>query len=306
MRAPAKALAVVALPVVAFLVASVAARDPDGAERSWRSGVSSVAGRATPASTRGIEERPARTERAAPLGPESAARSRAPRVEGAAADAAPTALSDDLDDLEAASVIEDLEARGDADGLLALFRSDESLLRFEALRAYLRLEEPTTAARLTSLLASEKDPCAQALLGEALAAGGDAADAGALARLLADASPSRRLAAAAAIAEIAERAPLAPGLIESTVVTLESLARGEQGFASDATRALAVAGARGVEALARLAADTERPGMALAAAEVLVEVSSPRGRTALEALAVGARDANVRRLAAAYLEVAAR
>ena len=126
--------------------------------------------------------------------------------------------------VEVVAALETLEIRRDAEGLLAFFEQDRTLVRFEALRAYLRLEDPRTTARLVELLEKESDEDAQELLGEALAAGGGASDAASLARLFEDPSPTRRAAAAAATLEIAEREPLPPGLTASASATLEALA----------------------------------------------------------------------------------
>lgn len=222
-----------------------------------------------------------------------------------------------LDDPDPAAIarLEDLTARRDAAGLLALFREERSILRFEALRRYLEVGGREGLAALAGEISREEDPRAHDLLGTALGASGSAREAAALAASLPSLeAPSARLAAAAAVVEIAARTdadPEAraaggradPGASLAAVLALEDLANGRPGLAPRACRALAQAGENGLAALERIASGAALPERSrLSAAESLLGRDPARAARPLRALAEGAADPAVRDLAGLYLE----
>lgn len=110
------------------------------------------------------------------------------------------ASPEDLDELER------LVLEQDASGLLAFFKENKSIARFEALRRFMELRGQESIPSLIELLSSEKDPALHGLLGDALGAGAQASDIPAMSMALQKKlSPSARLALANAFIELSDR-----------------------------------------------------------------------------------------------------
>jgi hypothetical protein len=197
-----------------------------------------------------------------------------------------------------------LTEAGDAAGLLALFRQDRSMVRFEALRRFMEAGGLDSLPPLVEVLTQEEDPRVHALVVEALAAGGRTQEAARLAAALPGLkSPSARLGAAGAVVSVAARAEVSAEDLGRAVLALEDVATEAPGLARPATQGLALGGDEGVRALERIAADAEQPDATrFAAAESLHRLHPGSADWAFEALANGADDPHVRNLSRLYLD----
>ena len=266
--------------------ARAAARDVAAAERmpvpravrSWAS--SGVARAISGAGTSGVQEEP--THAGSPADP----------VDEAPAQAAPPqALAWREPTPQAIRALERASRAQDAPALLRLVREDRSLVRFEALRRYLRVAHPGGLEAVRDLLGSTSDPALTELIAEALSAGGTSVDADALVPLLHGQEGHKRLAAAQVIVRIADRTEVSPASVSAAVEVLAAQAS-ERG----ALDALAESGQVGV--LQQLASDRgldERTR--LLACEQLEGVTPREAAPLLATLAAEAHDPGVRRAA---------
>jgi hypothetical protein len=250
------------------------------AVRSWASSGVAVSRAVSGAGTSGVQEEP--THAGSPADP----------VDEAPAQAAPPqALAWREPTPQAIRALERASRAQDAPALLRLVREDRSLVRFEALRRYLRVAQPGGLEAVRDLLASTSDPALTELIAEALSAGGTSVDADALAPLLHGQEGHKRLAAAQAIVRIADRTEVSPASVSAAVEVLAAQAS-ERG----ALDALAESGQVGV--LRQLASDRgldERTR--LLACEQLEGVAPREAAPLLATLAAEAHDPGVRRAA---------
>lgn len=198
--------------------------------------------------------------------------------------------------------LERASQRRDPGALMALARSEPSLVRYEALRRYVRLTGPAGLKGLLPLLESS-DARLHAVLGSAFGAGGRASLAEQLsARIPILVHGSAQLAAATAVLEIGERQRSLPHVTRTAIEMLERLAISPD-LGADACRGLGSAGAAGLPALERIASDaSQAEATRLIAAQVVGATSAAHARPLLRTLAEQARDPDVRQLAAVMVE----
>jgi hypothetical protein len=200
--------------------------------------------------------------------------------------------------------LDTLTSRRDAAGLLALARSDHSLVRYEALQQHLDLIGPEGLPDLLFLLQQDPDPALHQLLQEAIAAGGNTAIAESLSRNLTNLpTDSARLAASLGILGIGERESISTSTRNTAIDTLESLTRNDPDLASEACDGLSECGTAGLDCLERMAKDQDiEEASRLTAAEALHRKQPQRARRHLEELAQDGNDPDVRQMARLYLE----